>query len=66
MPVEILLIRTSRTNLKEILIEIHQFSFKEMHLKLYRPQCVDPPNADIEQGDVGLSTMWLNFDSDGK
>ena len=45
----ILLIRTWGTNLSEILIKIHTFSFKKMHLKmlsgkvaanLSRPQCV--------------------------
>ena len=46
----ILLIRTSGTNFSEILIEIHTFSFKKTHFKMWvlkmaailcRPQCVN-------------------------
>ena len=62
---EILIIRSSGTNVSEIVIEINIFPFKKMHLKmssakraaiLYRPQCVN--GARVWTQHVALSTVY--------
>ena len=55
---EILFIRSLGTNFSEILIEIHTFSFKKMHLKLssakWRPFCL---GLDV----LNLVNAWLSW-----
>ena len=56
----ILLIGTLETNLREIVIEIHPFSFKKMHLKMssgkWRPFCLGL-NVLIKE-DTGTLLHW--------
>ena len=48
----LLLIGPLRTNFSEILIEIHTFSFRKMHLKMssgkWRPQCVNESTDSMQ------------------
>ena len=57
----ILLIGPLGTNFNEILIKIHIFSFKKMHLKMlcakWRPFCINP-NVLSECYNMVYCTMW--------
>ena len=63
---EILLIRPLWTNFSEILIEIHTFSFKKIHLKMssgkWRPFCLGL-NVLTSYGYVDWSTMYPAYSS---
>ena len=60
--VGLLLIEPLGINFSEILIEIHTFSFKKMHLKLSSAKwrlCCLRPNAFLTQTDA--NTFWLSW-----
>ena len=58
----ILLIGTRGTNFNEILIKIHEFSFKEIHLKMssgkWRPSCLDLNVLNMHFFPLNHTPIW--------